>query len=215
MLRKAASPLYVGLATFALPLPHVFRTFALLCLASCLCGASSTSRFHPFATHTHGGRLLSRRWACRRGVAVFRGEAHAEYGALVAAGPARGPDPRANASSVAVGMYPRVARISAASWRTLGRFGLIYQKCQHPDLLDVRVNLKRDQQAYRASGLLRNAQFETCAQRARDRPKRMSVDEQAATFQMAVCVEGSEARGSQTCLDQWEPCLDQWEVRGS
>ena len=95
------------------------------------------------------------------------------------------------AGNATVGLMSRVARVELRSWREQGRFALIWQKCQHRELFDVRVTVIRNRKGWKASGLQNDPTFEACARLARDKPKTLSLEEQATAFQMVVCIEGN------------------------
>ena len=122
------------------------------------------------------------RWDSRLSVAVWRGTVHVEHGAT-------------NSEWTESRRLIRTA-VNATNWREQARFALVYQKCTHPRLLDVRakvtVGTADSHHAWVRSGLGSDSEWRRCALAAEaDEPKYMELDEQARRFQMAVNVEGA------------------------
>ena len=72
-------------------------------------------------------------------------------------------------------------RVVASNWQRAGRVALAYQKCRHPELLDVRFKLLRQRN---------NFDSNCTAVASRDRPAGMPMTEQARRFRYMVHVEG-------------------------
>ena len=78
-------------------------------------------------------------------------------------------------------------------WREQGRLALIYQKCTHPTLLDLRVKLVRVG-GFHAPPIntTEDPAYAKCIRSSMvDRPKVVPLVEQSSRFQMAVHVEGN------------------------
>ena len=87
-----------------------------------------------------GGRLraqLAKGWECRRPVAAWRGEAHAEYGVVA-------PLPSSGRTTAPAARFERINADGNGTWRRQGRFALVWQACLHPAMLDVRVDARAD-----------------------------------------------------------------------
>ncbi|KAL1520908.1 hypothetical protein AB1Y20_022468 [Prymnesium parvum] len=119
-------------------------------------------------------------------------------------------------------------RMSTSSWREQGRLALVYQKCRHPSMLDVRVKLLT------LGGLhappvnhTQDPEYERCVRAvAVDRPKVLPLVEQAARFQMCIHVEGNGGwadrlrhlllsgmvvlKQDMGVVEWWEPLLEPW-----
>lgn len=157
------------------------------------------------------------RWDARLPVAVWRGTVHVEHGAT-------------NSEWTSSRRLVRTA-INASNWREQGRFALVWQKCEHPHLLDVRakvtVGTADSHHAWVRSGLGMDDEWRRCAVAAEaDEPKYIELDEQARRFQMAVNVEGASGwadrlrhlllsglvvlKQDSGVREWWEPMLEPW-----
>ena len=109
---------------------------------------------------------LDRLWDCRQPKAVWRGSIAQD----------------AHVYNVRWSSEARLAKekVGADNWFKAGRLALAHQKCLHPDLLDIRFKL------------LRQKHFDAnCTYTAsRDKPKVLSMSEQAHRFRYMVHVEG-------------------------
>lgn len=108
-------------------------------------------------------------------------------------------------------------QVVGANWQKAGRMALAFQKCQHPDLLDVRFKLLRSKQV--------DANCTNIA--SKDKPKSMSMSEQARRFRYMVHVEGiagwadrlrhvllsgATALKQEVGVREWyEPLLEPWK----
>ena len=81
-------------------------------------------------------------------------------------------------------------RLRAKTWKKMGRAGLLYQRCAHSDLLDVRLT-----SGFRLLGpdnaIANDSSFAECVDRIRDEPKLMPLQAQASRFRYVVHVEGN------------------------
>lgn len=129
-------------------------------------------------------------WACRQQVAVWRGTVHIQHGVSNADWSSN----RTVHSRCRGGVQP----ITNVSWRTQARFALMYQRCRHPTLLNVRAQVARNgrelsTRLWREAGLLGVAEYVACEAEAtsKDGPSYVSMEQQARRFQMTINVEGS------------------------
>jgi len=120
-------------------------------------------------------RRLLPPWSCRLAKAVWRGDLHNH-------------DVYNNRWS-SERLLQRQA-LSSGLWKGQGRLALVYQKCVHPEMLDLRVKLLH--LGGKHVPQINESDFAPCVRAAEvDEPKRLGVASQAAAFQMAVHVEGN------------------------
>ena len=115
-------------------------------------------------------------WRCKLPVGFWRGAAHNHH--------------TYNARWSAEGVVER-APMSTKRWRSQGRLALVYQKCTHPTLLNVRVKLLTPGSKY-APPIHGDDEYTRCVRAAgSDKPRALPLVEQAARYQMLVHVEGN------------------------